>query len=146
MKLRALLVVALIAMLTVVAASPASAQTRQQGLVNVAVTDTTVQVPIALAANICGVAVNVLATAANLGDVDCTATGVAVAEDQGGNGNNNVRQNGLINLAITNTTIQVPVAVAANVCGLAVNVLAIALNAGTVDCTATGVATASRNR
>ena len=146
MKLRALLVAALVAMLTLVAASPASAQTRQNGLVNVAVTNTTVQVPIGIAANICGVAANVLATAANLGDVDCTAEGVAVAEDEGGNGNGNVDQNGLINLAITNTTIQIPVALAANVCGLAVNVLAVALNAGTVDCTAMGVASASRNR
>jgi hypothetical protein len=146
MKLRVLFIAMLVGMLAVVAASPAAAQTRQQGLVNVAVTDTTVQVPIALAANICGVAVNILATAANLGDVDCTAEGVAVAEDQGGKGNNNVRQRGLINLAVTDTTIQVPVAVAANVCGLAVNVLANALNAGEVDCTATGVSSASRSR
>ena len=147
MKLRSTVVLALIA--TVVTAltiaAPASAQVNQQGLVNVAITDTTVQVPVGVGANICGVALNVLATAVNAADVDCTASGVAVADQSGGGGGGGtVVQNGLVNLAVTDTTIQVPISVAANVCGLAVNVLANALNTGTVDCTAEGVSTASR--
>ncbi len=42
--------------------APASADTRQDGLVNLALTNTTVQVPVSVAANVCGVAVNVLAS------------------------------------------------------------------------------------
>jgi hypothetical protein len=119
MKTRALLMAAMLAVTMVVAAAPAGAQVQEQGLVNVAITDTTVQVPVGIAANICGVAVNVLATAANVGDVECTAEGVAIAEHENGNGGP-VMQEGLVNIAVTNTTIQVPVAVAANVCGVAV--------------------------
>jgi hypothetical protein len=137
---RILVMTALALTLVLGAAQPASAQdsnrTRQQGLVNVAATDTTVQVPIGVAANVCGVAVNVLSRAANLGDVDCTADGVALAENDSDNGNNRTRQNGLINVALTDTTVQVPVAVAANVCGVAVNVLAAAGNFGDVSCDA----------
>jgi hypothetical protein len=144
MKVRLAAVVVLAMTMMVIGAAPAGAQVRQEGLVNVAITDTTVQVPVGVAANICGVAVNVLATAANVGDVDCTATGVAIAEHENGGGGGPVMQEGLVNLAVTNTTIQVPIAIAANVCGLAVNVLARALNAGDVTCTATGVSKASR--
>ena len=125
-------------------ASTADAQVNQNGLVNVAITDTTVQVPVGVAANVCGVAVNVLANAVNAADVSCTATGIAVAEQSGGGGGGGVVQDGLVNLAVTGTTIQVPLAVAADVCGLTVNLLATALNAGAVDCTATGVSSASR--
>jgi hypothetical protein len=143
MKVRLAVVVAFaVTMLT--AAAPAGAQVNQRGLVNVAITDTTVQVPVGIAANICGVAANVLATAVNAADVDCTATGVAVAEHENGGGGGDVVQEGLVNLAVTNTTIQVPVSIAANVCGLAVNILANALNTGTVNCTATGVSRAFR--
>jgi len=110
----------------------------QTGLVNLALQDTTVQVPIGLAANICGVGANVLATATAVTGVECTAEGVAVAENQGGGGGNNANQTGLINLAVQETTIQVPVAVAANVCGVAVNVLAAATLVGPVDCDAVG--------
>jgi hypothetical protein len=143
MKVRALLVAAMLAAMMVVAVSPAGAQTTQQGLVNVAITDTTVQVPVGIAANICGVAVNILATAANVGDVECTAEGVAIAEHENGNGGP-VMQEGLVNLAVTNTTVQVPVAVAANICGVAVNVLARAVNFGDVQCDAEGVSHAFR--
>jgi hypothetical protein len=143
MKIRALLVAAMLAVTMVVAAAPAGAQTQQQGLVNVAITDAAVQVPVGIAANICGVAANVLSQAANIGDVDCTATGVAVAEHEGSNGGP-VMQEGLVNLAITDLTVQIPVAVAANVCGVSVNVLARALNRGGIDCEATGVSRAFR--
>ncbi len=42
-------------------AVPASAQNRQEGLVNVAIEDLTVQLPISVAANVCDVNVAVLA-------------------------------------------------------------------------------------
>jgi len=114
----------------------------QTGLVNLALQDTTVQVPIALAANICGVAVNVLATATAVAPVDCTAEGVAVAQNDGGGGGNNANQTGLVNLAVQDTTVQVPVAVAANVCGVAVNLLAAGTIVGPTTCEALGGAEA----
>jgi hypothetical protein len=144
MKMRALLVAAMLAVMMVVAVSPAGAQPRQEGLVNVAVTNTNIQVPIGIAANVCGVAVNVLSQVGNLGDVNCTADGVALAENPRGNQGAGPRQNGLINLAVTNTNVQVPVAVAANICGVAVNVLARGLNTGDVQCDAEGVSHAFR--
>jgi hypothetical protein len=117
-------------------AGAASAQPEQNGLVNVFAEDTTVQIPVAIAANVCGVSANVLAQAANVGDIDCTAEGVSLAEDSDGGGGSSPRQTGLINVALVDTTVQVPVAVAANICGVAVNVLAAALNAGEIDCEA----------
>jgi hypothetical protein len=119
----------------------ASAQITQDGLVNVAADDVNVQIPIALAANICGVGVAVLATAEDLGDVECTTEGVALAENEGGNGGP-VNQQGLVNVALTDVNVQVPVVVAANVCGVAVGVLAQAENLGDVECTAEGVSLA----
>ncbi len=122
-------------------ANPASAgpnNTTQKGLVNLSLTDTTVQLPIALAANVCGVAVNVLATATATSPVNCTATGVSTATRNKGGGGNNTRQNGLVNVAITDTTIQVPIAIAANICGVAVNILATQTFTSPVTCTALG--------
>lgn len=105
------------------AAQAAPNDADQDGLVNLALQDTNVQVPIALAADICGVAVNVLSQSGLTGPVDCTADGVSTAE-RGGGGTNDARQQGLVNVAVQDTTVQVPVSVAANVCGLAVNVIA----------------------
>jgi len=127
-------------------AAPASAgpnSVAQQGLVNLALTDTTVQVPIGIAANICGVAVNVLAATNVTGPVACDAGSGATAQRAGGGGSNNTSQSGLANIAVTNTTIQVPVAVAANICGVAVNVLAGPTAILPVQCTAKGVALAN---
>lgn len=120
-------------------AAPASAAPNtavQDGLVNLALQDTTVQVPIAIAANICGVAVNLLVTTPVGLPVDCTATGVADATREGGGGANNARQSGLVNVAIQDTTVQIPVAVAANVCGVAVNVITSTPVTGPVTCDA----------
>lgn len=124
-------------------AGPASAANNvdQQGLVNLALTDTTVQLPIAIAANVCGVAVNVLANQTGAAPVDCTATGTTEAQRAEG-GPNNTRQRGLVNVAVTDTTIQVPIAIAANVCGVTVNALSTATAAAPVTCTADGVALA----
>jgi hypothetical protein len=125
--------------------APATAQpnnTDQEGLVNLALQDTTVQVPIGIAANICGVAVNALATDTLTGPVDCTAEGVATAERSDGGGSNNARQRGLVNVAIQDTTVQVPVAVAANVCGIPVNLIATETIVGETTCEALAEATA----
>jgi hypothetical protein len=108
------------------AAAPATAapnQTRQQGLVNVAVTDTTVQVPVAVAANICDVTVNVLASQLADGSAPCDAAADAVATRPTG-GDNQTRQDGLVNIALTDTVVQLPIGIAANVCDVSANVLA----------------------
>ncbi len=120
-------------------AAPASAapnNANQTGLVNLALQDTTIQVPLAVAANVCGVAVNVLAAATATGPVDCTATGVSTATRTGGGGANNANQTGLVNVAIQDTTVQVPIAVAANICGVAVNLIAAQTTTGTTTCDA----------
>ena len=57
---RILAVLALTALMAVATVAPAFAQ--QSGLVNVQIGDVTVAVPVAVAANICGNDVNVLAT------------------------------------------------------------------------------------
>jgi hypothetical protein len=124
--------------------APATAQPNradQEGLVNLALQDTTIQVPIGIAANICGVAANVLASQTLTGPVDCTAEGVATAERSDG-GPNNARQRGLVNVAIQETTVQVPVSVAANVCGIAVNAIATQTLVGETTCEALAEATA----
>jgi hypothetical protein len=133
----------------------AEAQPTQEGLVNVLVDGVNVQIPIGVAANVCGVAVNVLATAENFGDVDCDSEVIVIAEgnDRNGNGGNgnggngNGRQgdqSGLVNVAITDVNVQVPVAVAANICGVAVNVLAQAEDFGEVTCTSQAISIANR--
>lgn len=125
-------------------ALPASASTNSQsGLVNVNVQNTTVQVPIAVAANVCNVAVNVLAGQLANGAAPCSATGSPSATaTRGGSGSN--QQSGLVNLNLQNTTVQLPVGIAANVCNVAANVLAQNLLNGADKCTAvtTPVATA----
>ncbi len=57
---RIIVTLAAMAMLVIAAAAPALAQ--QTGLVNVEIGDVTVAVPVAVAANICGVDVNIIAT------------------------------------------------------------------------------------
>ena len=124
-------------------AGTASAQgpVNQTGLVNVNVGDVTVQVPIAVAANICGVNVAALAVdVAQFGQATCDALSTAtvpatVTPSSGGP----VNQTGLVNVHVGNVTPQLPVSVAANVCGLNVAVLAVNVLQGVdVTCTATG--------
>ena len=139
-KLLATFVVALAAIVGVV---PATAADNRAGdsLVNVQVGDVTVLVPIAVAANLCDVAVNVLAQQADA-PARCTATAESVATpgtgDAGGGGNQ--AGNSLVNVQIGDITALIPIAVAANICDVSVNVLAAQLDAGAV-CTATGTAT-----
>lgn len=92
---------------------------------------------VSAAADICGVAVDVLAQEIVNGPVDCQSGAISLAEDDGGS-NEPVDQDGLINVNITNVDVQVPVTIAANVCGLSIDVLAAALLQGPVDCSANG--------
>jgi hypothetical protein len=105
-----------------IAASPAAAQSQQEGLINVAVEDVTVQLPIAVAANVCDLNVNVLSQMADQAE-PCTATADSAAS-AGPSGNGNIRQEGLVNVLVDDVVVQAPIAVAANVCDVNVNVLA----------------------
>lgn len=105
-----------------VAAAPADAA-NQDGLVNVAVTDNTIQVPIAVAANVCDVSVNVLAEQLDQAD-NCDAIAGADATSAGGSGGGGSNQRGLVNLAIEDNVVQIPIGIAANICDVSANVLA----------------------
>lgn len=98
-----------------------SAQTQQEGLVNVAVEDVVVQLPITVAANVCDLNVAVLAEIADEGGA-CTATADSAAS-AGPSGNDNVRQEGLVNVLVDDVVVQAPIALAANACDVNVAVL-----------------------
>jgi hypothetical protein len=122
-RMRAIAALLGIVAAALVLAAPASAQTNQQGLVNVAIEDVTVQLPISVAANICDVNVAVLAEIADeAGSCEATATSAASAGPS--QGNDNVRQEGLVNVLVDDVVVQAPIAVAANVCDVNVAVLA----------------------
>jgi hypothetical protein len=132
-----LAVVAAVATMSVgVAAAPASAQVDQDGLVNVAVTDTAIQVPVSVAANICDLNVGVLAAQVDAGPTNCDAVATTEASHQGGNGGGNVSQDGLVNVALVDVQIAVPIAVAANLCDINVGVLARQLRIAETQCNA----------
>ena len=104
---------------------PAAAAPQQEGLVNVNVSGVDVQVPISVAANICNVGVNVLASQVDQTGDACTtdATSVALIPGGGENGGS-PRQEGLVNVNVSDVDLQVPLSVAANVCNLGVNAIA----------------------
>ena len=119
----------------------ASAQnTAGDSLVNVQISDVTVLVPVSVAANICDVAVNVLARQINTDDgASCTATAESVATPGSGGeqGGGNQAGNSLVNVQIDDLLVALPIAIAANVCDLDVNVLAAQLNLpGGAECDA----------
>jgi hypothetical protein len=124
-------------------ASPAMAQNQQEGLVNVALEDVTVQVPVAVAANLCDINVAVLAELEDEARM-CTATADAAATS-GPNSNGNTRQEGLVNVLVDDVVVQVPVAVAANVCDVNVAILATVLDDASA-CEATADAAASQGQ
>lgn len=130
-------VFALSALLVLAFAGPASAQPQQEGLVNVNVSDVTIQVPIAVAANICDVNVNVLARQIRTGGAECTsdAESGATIEWPPGNGNG-PQQEGLVNVNVSGVIVQLPIGIAANVCDVNANVLAEQLRIGEATCDA----------
>jgi outer membrane lipopolysaccharide assembly protein LptE/RlpB len=126
-------------------AIPASAQ--QEGLVNVDISGNTVQVPVAVAAQLCDTDVNVLAQQKEKGGVACSITQQQATQrgftgqDQG---QGQAQQNGLVNVNIDNNTVQVPVSVAAQLCDTDVNLLAKQKEKGDVACNITQQQAAQR--
>jgi hypothetical protein len=82
-------------------ASPSTAQEvpelppLQEGLVNVNVSDVIVQLPIAVAANVCDLSINALAQQLALGDTDCDAIAEPGATVPWNGQNGNTQQSGL---------------------------------------------------
>jgi hypothetical protein len=76
---------------------------------------------------------NVIASNNFLGNSTCTSTSRPTATG-GGGGGGSTNQQGLVNVALTGNTIQVPVGVAANVCGVQANVIASGNFAGNALC------------
>lgn len=103
-------------------ATPASAQPMQEGLVNVNVSDVTVQVPVGVAANVCDLTVAALAEVIDDAGT-CTAIATADAENRNSPGGA-PQQDGLVNVNISDVVVQVPVGIAANICDVSVAVLA----------------------
>jgi hypothetical protein len=129
------------ALLGVGFAAPASAQ-HQAGdsLVNVQIGDITVLAPVAIAANLCDINVNVLALQAREGGAECDATATSIARPGPGKGNGNggghQAGNSLVNVQIGDVLLKLPIALAANVCDVNVNILALQLREGGATCTA----------
>jgi hypothetical protein len=122
---------------------PASAQnTAGDSLVNVQVGDVTVQLPIAIAANVCDTSVNALARQTKVGPTSCTAVSDAQATPpQGPGGHQNNAGNSLVNVQIGDVTILVPIGIAANICDTSVNLLAEQNKFGRTTCEAQSTAT-----
>ena len=124
--------------LSLMGAASVSAQPQQNGLVNINVSDNVIQVPVSVAANVCGVTVAALVSDLRQeGETTCDAlaeSGADATVERGGTG---ARQDGLINVNLENNTIQIPIAAAANICDVDVVILAteILLNDATA-CTA----------
>lgn len=135
-KTRMVMAAAIATLASAVAVVPASAQTQQEGLVNVNLEAIDIGVPIAVAANICDLDVNVLAEARSLGQTACTADAESGAVFGPSQGNSSPRQEGLVNVNVSDVTVKVPVSVAANICDVAVNVLAQQRERGNVSCDA----------
>jgi len=72
-----------------------------------------------------------------------SATNLAeVATAPSGGGSSHTTQTGLVNVSLTNTTVQVPVGIAANLCGVTANILASGTTTAPATCTALGNSTA----
>jgi hypothetical protein len=131
------------ALLSAMGAAPASAQIVQgPALVNVAISDVTVQVPISVAANLCDINAAVLVgDFADDGSATCEATAESIATPGPGDGggDNGIAQGpALVNVAISDLTVQVPISVAANVCDVNAAILVGDFrDDGDADCTAT---------
>jgi hypothetical protein len=120
-------------------AGAAGAQTTQNGLVNLNLENITVQVPIGVAANVCDVNVAVLANLVDTGAADtCTAVANATAEPVtvGAPTPGATTQNGLVNVNLSNVTIQVPIAAAVNICDVNAAVLASLTDVAGASCDA----------
>jgi hypothetical protein len=119
------------------AVTPATAA-NQRGLVNINVEDNVVQVPVAIAANVCNVDVAVLVgllrdNGSAVCNADAFSDATVTPRQQGGN----TRQTGLINVNLENNTVQIPIAAAANICDVDIAILVGAiLEEGATECNA----------
>jgi hypothetical protein len=110
-------------------------------LVNVQLSDITILVPVAVAANLCDINVNVLADQVDAGDTTCDATAESAASPGwNGGGGGNQAGNSLVNVQITDVFVAVPIALAANLCDVNVNILAEQLRLGDATCDASALA------
>ena len=127
-------------------ATTATAQTTQNGLVNINLQDVTVQVPIGIAANVCDVNVAAIATLVDAGrTTTCTAVAQSTARDVTvGAPSGTTTQNGLVNVNISDVLIQVPIAAAINICDVNVAILAVLLDPAGATCDARARGKASR--
>lgn len=125
------------------AAVPAAAQPEQNGLVNVYVEDVTVQVPVSVALNLCDVNISVLVDTFEDDAAPCHSDGGSIAlTETGDRGSAPVRQGGLVNVALTDVTAQIPIALAATLCNIDVAVLVGGFEDAAAACEASGVALA----
>ncbi|MCA1702835.1 MAG: hypothetical protein LC808_06010 [Actinobacteria bacterium] len=108
-------------------------------LVNVQVGDVLVQVPVAVAANLCDINVNILARQNQPGGPTCTADADSSADggrDVGQGGSSNTAGDSLVNVQLGDITAQLPIGIAANVCDVSANVLALQNKLGQATCDA----------
>jgi hypothetical protein len=125
---RKLFATMLIAVVAALAATAPAGAARQSGLVNINVEDNVVQVPVAIAANVCDVTVAVLVSElADTGTTTCDALATSGATVTPSERGPEARQNGLINVNLQNNTVQIPIAAAANICDVDVLVLVTAI-------------------
>ena len=144
-KLRLAAVAAVAACTVMLAgAGTASAQTTQDGLVNVNLQNVTVLLPVALAANLCDVNAGVLSRLEREGGATCTATAESIATPGSGGAGGNTAQDGLVNVNISGVDVLVPVALAANLCDINAGVLSRLEREGGATCTATAESIATR--
>ena len=123
------------------ATAPPAEPVTQEGLVNLNLSGVTVQLPIALATDVCDVTVDVLVNELNDGSSPCNASSNAdavVTTEDGGP----VAQDGLVNVNLTDVVVQAPIAIAANVCDATVAVLVSRLEDGASPCDAAATADA----
>ncbi|MGH9030968.1 MAG: hypothetical protein ACRDY4_06065 [Acidimicrobiia bacterium] len=113
-----------------VAAEPVT----QEGLVNVAITDVGVQIPVSLAANICDVNVAVLVDQLQDAPADCEADAGSEANIEFADPGGPTHQQGLVNVLLDDVFVQVPIGIAANVCDVNAGILVSDLQDATATC------------
>ena len=120
---------------------PSGGNSASDSLVNVQIGDVEVLVPVALAANLCDINANALAIQETAGGATCTATAKSIATTgSGAEDGDNAAGDSLVNVQIGNVTVALPIAIAANVCDINVNVLANQVREGNTTCTASSSA------
>ena len=125
--------------LAVALVGPVAAQNEAgDSLINVQISDVEVLVPIGIAANLCDINANVLAIQDRAGGADCKANAESVASpgSDGGDGADNTAGDALVNVQLSDVTVQLPISVAANVCDVNINALAQQFRQGGAECVA----------